>query len=62
MGDGGILVDDGHDADAVIKALRAVYDDRERFGELARKHTRMVDHRRSVAAFRSGLERLFEGL
>jgi glycosyltransferase involved in cell wall biosynthesis len=62
LGDGGILVDDGHDADAVIKALRAVYDDRERFGELARKHTRMVDHRRSVAAFRSGLERLFEGL
>ena len=62
LGDGGILVDDGHDADAVIKALRVVYDDRERFGELARKHTRMVDHRRSVAAFRSGLERLFEGL
>jgi hypothetical protein len=42
--------------------LRAVYGERERFGELARKHTRMVDHRRSVAAFRSGLERLFEGL
>ena len=61
LGEGGILVDDGHDADAVIDALRAVYEDRERYGALARKHTRMVDHRRSVAAFRTGLENLFEG-
>ncbi|MDA8749254.1 glycosyltransferase [Candidatus Poseidonia alphae] len=60
LGEGGILVNDGHDADAVIEALRAVYDDRERYGALARGHTRMVDHRRSVAAFRSGLEGLFE--
>ena len=60
LGEGGLLVDDGHDADAVIDALRAVYDDRERYGALAREHTRMVDHRRSVAAFRSGLEALFE--
>ena len=59
LGEGGILVDDGHDADAVIDALRAVYEGRERYGELAREHTRMVDHRRSVAAFRSGLEKLF---
>ena len=62
LGKGGILVDDGHDADAVIDALRAVYDDRERYGALAREHIRMVDHRRSVAAFRSGLEELFEDL
>ena len=62
LGEGGILVDDGHDADAVINALRAVYDDRERYGALAREHTRMVDHRRSVAAFRSGLESLLEEL
>ncbi|MDP6233222.1 MAG: glycosyltransferase [Candidatus Poseidoniaceae archaeon] len=61
LGEGGILVEDGHNADAVIDALRAVYDDRERYGALAREHTRMVDHRRSVAAFRSGLEGLFEG-
>ena len=61
LGEGGILVDDGHDTDAVIEALKAVYDDRERYGTLAREHTRMVDHRRSVAAFRSGLEGLFEG-
>ena len=60
LGEGGILVADGHDADAVIDALRAVYDDRERYGALAREHTRMVDHRRSGAAFRSGLEGLFE--
>ena len=60
LGDGGILVDDGHDTDSVIDALMAVYEERERFGALAREHTRMVDHRRSVAAFRSGLEELFE--
>ena len=60
LGEGGILVDDGHDAEAVIDALRAVYEDRERYGALARKHTQMVDHRRSVAAFRTGLEDLFE--
>lgn len=58
LGEGGILVDDGHDTDVVIDALKAVYDDRERYGALARKHTQMVDHRRSVAAFRSGLEDL----
>ncbi len=61
LGEGGLLVDDGHEADAVIDALQAVYADRERYGALAREHTRMVDHRRSVAAFRSGLEALFEG-
>jgi hypothetical protein len=43
----------------IIDALRAVYDDRERYGAYAQEHTRMVDHRRSVAAFRSGLEGLF---
>jgi glycosyltransferase involved in cell wall biosynthesis len=60
LGEGGILVDDGHDTDAVIDALKAVYENRERYGGLAREHTQMVDHRRSIAAFRSGLEDLFE--
>ena len=59
LGEGGILVSDGHDADAVVDALRNVYDERERYGALARNHTQMVDHRRSIAAFRSGLEDLF---
>ena len=49
-------MDDGHNADEVIDALMAVYEDRERYGALAREHTQMVDHRRSVAAFRSGIE------
>ena len=62
LGEGGILVPDGHDVDAVIDALRNVYDERERYGPLARKHTQMVDHRRSVAAFRSGVEALFENM
>ena len=62
LGEGGILVPDGHDAEAVIDALQAVYADRERYGELAREHTKMVDHRRSVAAFRSGIEGLLDDL
>ncbi|MEG3602516.1 MAG: glycosyltransferase [Candidatus Thermoplasmatota archaeon] len=62
LGEGGILVPDGQDAEAVIGALQAVYADRERYGELAHQHTKMVDHRRSVAAFRSGIEGLLDGL
>ena len=62
LGEGGILVPDGHDAEAVIGALQAVYADRERYGELAHQHTKMVDHRRSVAAFRSGIEGLLNDL
>ncbi|GIR77079.1 MAG: hypothetical protein CM15mP79_0160 [Methanobacteriota archaeon] len=62
LGEGGILVPDGHDAEAVIGALQAVYADRKRYGELAHQHTKMVDHRRSVAAFRSGIEGLLDGL
>ena len=62
LGKGGILVSDGHDIDAVIEALRNVYDERERYGDFARKHTQMVDHRRSVAAFRTGLENLLNDL
>ena len=58
LGEGGILVDDGHDVDAVIDALKAVYEARKHYGTLAREHTQMVDHRRSIAAFRSGLEGL----
>ena len=46
----------------MIGALQAVYADRERYGELAHQHTKMVDHRRSVAAFRSGIEGLRDGL
>ena len=62
LGEGGILVPDGHDAEAVIGALQAVYAERERYGELAHQHTKMVDHRRSVAAFRSAIEGLLDGL
>ena len=58
LGEGGILVDDGHDVDAVINALKAVYEARDHYGKLAREHTQIVDHRRSIAAFRSGLEGL----
>ena len=58
LGEGGILVNDGHDVDTVIDALKAVYEARDHYGTLAREHTQIVDHRRSIAAFRSGLEGL----
>ena len=54
LGEGGILVPDGHDAEAVIDAYQAVYVDREHYGDLAHQHE-MVDHRRSVAAFEAEL-------
>ena len=60
LGQGGVLVDDGHDTEAVIDALKTVYENREHYGTLAREHTQMVDHRRSVAAFRTGLEDLLD--
>ena len=46
----------------MIDALQSVYADRERYGKRARNHTKMVDHRRSVAAFRSGIEGLLDDL
>jgi len=53
VGEGGIIVDQVADLDAWVHALRTTYTKREQLGELARKHCGIVDHRRSIAAFRS---------
>lgn len=62
VGDGGIIVDKAADLDTWVNALRTTYAKREELGELARKHARIVDHRRSIAAFRSVIKEFSEGL
>jgi len=58
LGAGGVLVGREVGIDGLIAALRSAYDNKERLGALAQSHTAAVDHRRSIAAFRSGLEAL----
>lgn len=62
VGDGGIIVDKAADLDAWVNALRTAYTQREELGELARKHSGIVDHRRSIAAFRSVIKEFTEVL
>ena len=62
VGDGGIVVSSQATLDDWVLALRSVYDDRERLGELARRHAGIVDHRRSIAAFRSVIKEFSEGI
>ncbi len=62
VGKGGMIVDKTADLDAWVNALRTTYTQREELGELARKHAGIVDHRRSIAAFRSVIKEFSEGL
>ena len=62
VGDGGMIVDKDADLDVWVNALRTTYTQRDELGELARKHARIVDHRRSIAAFRSVIKEFSEGL
>jgi glycosyltransferase involved in cell wall biosynthesis len=62
VGEGGMIVDKTADLDAWVNALRTTYTHREELGELARKHAGIVDHRRSIAAFRSVIKEFSEGL
>ena len=62
VGDGGMIVDKTADLDAWVNAVRTTYTQREVLGELARKHAGIVDHRRSIAAFRSVIKDFSEGL
>jgi len=62
VGNGGIIVDKTAGLDAWVDALRTTYSQREELGELARQHAGIVDHRRSIAAFRSVIKEFSEGL
>jgi glycosyltransferase involved in cell wall biosynthesis len=53
VGLGGIAVPKDGGLDAWVTALKEVYENREEYGLAAKKHCAVVDHRRSVAMFRS---------
>jgi glycosyltransferase involved in cell wall biosynthesis len=55
VGTGGITVPRDGDLDAWVSAIKDVYENREEYGLAAKKHAAVVDHRRSVAMFRSAI-------
>ena len=55
VGDGGIVVPRDGDLDAWVKAIKDTYENREEFGAKAKAHAGVVDHRRSIAMFRSAI-------
>ena len=56
VGQGGCVVPSSGSLNEWVSALKKCYDERLELGELARQHCSIVDHRRSIAAFRSVLE------
>ena len=58
VGAGGIIVPEEGSLDDWEDALRATYEDRLELGEDARRHAGVVDHRSSIAAFRSVLHEI----
>jgi glycosyltransferase involved in cell wall biosynthesis len=55
VGEGGIVVSADSGLDDWVSALKQAHADRDSLGEMAREHCGIVDHRRSIAAFRSVL-------
>ena len=55
VGDGGIVVPIDGDLDAWVTAIKETYESREEFGSKAKTHAAVVDHRRSIAMFRSAI-------
>ncbi|HIF04809.1 MAG TPA: glycosyltransferase family 1 protein [Candidatus Poseidoniales archaeon] len=53
VGRGGVIVSDKGDLIEWTAALRTCYENREALGEAAREHAKVIDHRRSIAMFRS---------
>ena len=53
VGDGGVIVPAKGTLDDWVNALRTTYNNRIELGELAKKHAAIVDHRKSIASFRS---------
>ncbi|MEE2759605.1 MAG: glycosyltransferase [Candidatus Thermoplasmatota archaeon] len=60
VGDGGVIVPDNADLQAWCEALRRCYANREELGSLARMHAKVIDHRRSIAMFRSTIRDALE--
>ena len=56
VGRGGVVVKNHKDMIEFESAIKLCYSEREKLGMLAREHCKTVDHRRTVAKFRSVLE------
>ena len=61
VGEGGVVLSPDSGLDDWVSALRYVYENRDGLGDLARQHAGIVDHRRSVASFRSVIEDVAQG-
>ena len=55
VGNGGIVVDRDGDLDDWVAAIKDTYENREEYGVKAKEHAGVVDHRRSIAMFRSAI-------
>ena len=55
VGDGGIVVPRDGDLDDWVAAIKDTYENREEYGAKAKAHAGVVDHRRSIAMFRSAI-------
>ena len=62
VGAGGCIVSANATLDDWVSALRSTYERKTELGELARRHAGIVDHRNSIAAFRSVIKEFSEGL
>jgi len=60
VGPGGKIVPADADLQTWCDALKACYDSREEYGGLARGHAKVIDHRRSIAMFRSAIRDVLE--
>ena len=60
VGPGGKIVPADADLQTWCEALKACYDSRKEFGDAARNHAKVIDHRRSIAMFRSAIRDVLE--
>ena len=60
VGPGGKIVPSGADLQAWCVALKHCYESRKKLGELAINHAKVIDHRRSIAMFRSAIRDVLE--
>ncbi len=60
VGEGGVIVSTNGDLKAWCKALKSCYTNRIELGKLAKEHAKVIDHRRSIAMFRSAIRDVLE--
>ena len=60
VGNGGVVVARDGSLDDWVSAIKDTYENREEYGAKAKEHADVVDHRRSIAMFRSTIRDVFE--